>query len=424
MTSVRARWLHYVIKTCSTAPTSQTRLRYSTFNQTATMASLKYGLNIKKASQPPARTKPKKALFGDDESDTEDAKPTDNVEAIGVFDLDGPSAASSKTKPSAKSPSSAKPAKKPQITPYGDLSALKESRKKAEEAEQLDSSIYDYDAAFDALHAKDAEKKKKEREEAAQRKPKYMEGLLAAAELRKRDQLRAKEKLVQREREAEGDDFADKEKFVTDAYKQQQAEMLKLEEEEKRKEEAERKKRGPGMSGFYRTMMNEEDKRHQEAMQATEKAQVGVADAAADEEKQQRSDADLAKEMQGKGVDVILDDEGQVADKRQLLTAGLNVAPKPKQPTAAPASSSRPAQAQQQAYQGRGSSKQAMRDRQTRMIEAQLEQSAKRVADQEAEERAKLEHASKSRKTAGDISSAKERYLQRKREAAAAGKKE
>lgn len=385
------------------------------------MASLKYGLNIKKSSQPPARGKPKKPLFGDDESDNEDAKPTDNVEEIGVFDLDNPSSSSNGSKPPAKGAAASNPAKKPQITPYGDLSALKESRKKAEEAENLDSSIYDYDAAYDALHARDAERKKKEREEAAQRKPKYMEGLLASAELRKRDQLRAKEKLVQREREAEGDDFADKEKFVTDAYKKQQEEMLRLEEEEKKREEEERKKRGPGMSGFYRSMMNEEEKRHREAMEATEKAQSGgVEPSVEEEEKKQKTDAELAKEMQEKGVDVVINDEGQVADKRQLLTAGLNVAPKPKQPAAAPVSASRPAQALQQANQGRGSGKSAMRERQTRMIEAQLEQATKRQADQEAEERAKLEHASKSRKTEGDISSAKERYLQRKREAAAA----
>ncbi|GME37824.1 uncharacterized protein LTHEOB_6858 [Neofusicoccum parvum] len=392
------------------------------------MASLKYGLNIKKSSQPPARAKPKKPLFGDDESDTEDAKPTDNVEEIGVFDLDNPSSLPRAPKHSAKNSGPSKPSKKPQITPYGDLSALKESRKKAEEAQSLDSSIYDYDAAYDALHARDAERKKKEKEEAALRKPKYMEGLLEAAELRKRDQLRAKEKLVAREREAEGDAFADKEKFVTDAYKKQQEEMLRLEEEEKKKEEAERKKRGPGMSGFYRSMMNEEEKRHKEAMEATEKAQAVHAEAV-DEEKteKQKSDAELAKEMQEKGVDVIINDEGQVADRRQLLTAGLNVAPKPKQPAAAPASASRPAQTQHQAAQGRGSGRNAMRERQTRLIESQLEQAAKRAADQEAEERAKLEHVSKSRKTESDVSSAKERYLQRKRDAAAAaaaGKKE
>ena len=60
-----------------------------------------------------------------------------------------------------------------------------------------------------------------------------MENLLAAAEVRKRDQLRAKEKMLLREREAEGDDYADKEKFVTAAYRAQQEDMRRLEEEER-----------------------------------------------------------------------------------------------------------------------------------------------------------------------------------------------
>ena len=54
------------------------------------------------------------------------------------------------------------------------------------------------------------------------------------------------------------------------------------------------------------------------------------------------------------------------------------------------------------------------------MVAQQIEVAAKRKADEEAEEARKLQHASKSQKTAADISSAKERYLQRKKEAAAA----
>jgi len=98
------------------------------------------------------------------------------------------------------------------------------------------------------------------------------------------------------------------------------------------------------------------------------------------------------------------------------------VAPKPKGAATAPTAASK-AGAQQQAYQGRNANHKAMRDRQTRMMEAQLEQAAKRAADDEAEERRKQEHAAKSRKTEGEIGSAKERYLQRKREAAEAAKK-
>lgn len=38
------------------------------------------------------------------------------------------------------------------------------------------------------------------------------------AEIRKRDRLLAEEKKIAREREAEGDQFADKEVFMTEAY--------------------------------------------------------------------------------------------------------------------------------------------------------------------------------------------------------------
>ena len=42
--------------------------------------------------------------------------------------------------------------------------------------------------------------------------------------------------MIQRERELEGDEFAGKEAFVTEAYKQQMEEVRKAEEEEKQRE--------------------------------------------------------------------------------------------------------------------------------------------------------------------------------------------
>jgi hypothetical protein len=57
------------------------------------------------------------------------------------------------------------------------------------------------------------------------------------------------------------------------------------------------------------------------------------------------------------------------------------------------------------------------------MMEEQLEQATKRAFEAEEEERQKVERASKSRKTEGEIMGAKERYLARKREAEEAKKK-
>ena len=42
--------------------------------------------------------------------------------------------------------------------------------------------------------------------------------------------------MIQREREMEGDEFADKEAFVTEAYKQQMEEVRQAEAEEKARE--------------------------------------------------------------------------------------------------------------------------------------------------------------------------------------------
>lgn len=58
---------------------------------------------------------------------------------------------------------------------------------------------------------------------------------MQAADVRKLDHLRAEEKMIQKEREQEGDEFADKEKFVTEAYKEQLSAIRKAEEEEKAK---------------------------------------------------------------------------------------------------------------------------------------------------------------------------------------------
>ncbi|KAF2801320.1 uncharacterized protein BDZ99DRAFT_469754 [Mytilinidion resinicola] len=249
-----------------------------------------------------------------------------------------------------------------------------------------------------------------------------MEKVMESAEVRKRDQLRAKDKLLQREREAEGDEFADKEKFVTEAYKAQQEEVRKAEEEEKARQELEEKKRkGKGMTGFYRKIMDEDEERHRAAMEAASLSGK-MGGEKVEEAPKEKSEADIARELNQKGGKIIINEEGQVADKRQLLTAGLNVVAKPKAPTSAATATTRPG-GLQPGYKGREGVQRSVRERQSKMMEEQLEQAAKRAADEEAEERRKLEHTSKSRKTDSDISSAKERYLQRKRDAAAAAGK-
>jgi hypothetical protein len=142
-----------------------------------------------------------------------------------------------------------------------------------------------------------------------------------------------------------------------------------------------------------------------------------------------KSAAERAKEINALGGNVLVNEEGEVVDKRQLLRGGLNVGAKKKVEAQQERERLAKAQAARPEVQGKGGvyaaggGKQAMRERQTRMLEAQLEETLKRSRQEEEAEAAKVQLASKTRKTDADISSAKERYLARKRAAAEEAKK-
>ncbi|KAJ5207343.1 hypothetical protein N7472_003791 [Penicillium cf. griseofulvum] len=357
---------------------------------------------IQFGSGPKPTVKPlsKNSLFADDEDEDEEKE----KELQGAMNL-GLNQAKPK-KPTA-------PAQK-----YTNLASMHSSNMHAKAAEELDPLIYSYDEVYDSLHAKPA----KSLVETKSETPKYMQNLLQTAEIRKRDQLRAKDRHLAREREAEGEEFADKEKFVTSAYKAQQAELRKAEEEEARreKEEEERRKKsgGSGMIGFYRDVLSRGEARHEEVIKAAEETARRLKAGEIIEEmedKEDKTDAPKAQDLNSHGARVVVNDEGEVVDKRQLLSAGLNVAPKPKSQASVPkAGVSRPTAGRPGAgYQGgRG----AQRARQTDMVASQYEERARQEEEAEAARQEEIAEKSRSRKTEVDVLSAKERYLARKRE--------
>lgn len=399
------------------------------------MTSIKYGLSLssktKSGPNKPAPTQ-RKAIFGDDdEEDDRHEQPAQTtapkrVQEITTFDLEAtPVKTASPPRHTASPVKTPKPTlnlKDPLSHQAQSLSSLQSAAKVTSD---LDPSIYDYDSFHNASVAAQRARK----EEAAKTKSNgqnYMTDLMAAAEQRKKDQARAKDRLLQREREQEGDEFKDKDMFVTEAYKEHQVEVRKAEaEEEKRVEEQDRKKKTAGMSAFHRSMMDEQEKRHTEVLEAEMrlKESGAVLEGDASPTEKEKSDAEMAKELAEKGRRVELNAEGQATDKRDLLSGGLNIVAKPK--SAASKASERDAAAAarsqaQQSFKPNIDARQAQRERQTRMMEAQLEAATKRKAEEEAEEVERREHAAKSQKTSGEISSAKQRYLQRKKEAAEA----
>ncbi|KAG6365160.1 hypothetical protein INS49_006767 [Diaporthe citri] len=386
---------------------------------------LSFGLSLgQKAGPAKARAPPRKAAFGGgDDSDDEAQHTSKNEETI--TELDGFATVPTRTTDSSASSKHRKgkiPKEPPKLKSkvdssrqFGDLSSALTSKKYAEAAEALDPSVYDYDAAHDVIEAAKKQREAEVKKENAQRKSRYMSDVTKAAEQRERDRSIAELKKIQREREAEGDEFADKEKFVTEAYKRKQEEDRIAEEEEKKREEEEKKKnKFGGMTGFHKELLEREDQRRAEMEKI-------VAQAATEKD---RTETDAAREINAKGGSVIVNEDGEVVDKRQLLQGGLNLGAKKK--TEAPKDQGRSSSDSRSRDQSRGNfgsgGKQAMRERQTRMLEEQLEQSLKRAREEEEEERKKVEQETKSRKTESDISSAKERYLARKRAAEEAKK--
>ncbi|KAK1537297.1 coiled-coil domain-containing protein 55 [Colletotrichum costaricense] len=400
---------------------------------------LSFGLNLGKkpgASKPaPGKRKPFGATAfggGDDDSDNDAPNSGTKIESLdelGGLEVDSSSgrqdSGGRKSKLKSKNALPTQPpasrTKKQESAMFGDLSGSLTSKKHAEAAEELDPSVYDYDGVYESFKPQ-----KKTTKEDVERKPKYMKSLLAAADVRKRDALIAEEKKIAREREAEGEEYADKEKFVTEAYKKQQEENRRIEEEERRREEEEAKKnKTGGMSAFYKNLLNKGEERHAEVVRAAEdKAKAGPAVQEEDDTSKEKSEADVAREINQRGGAVAVNEDGQVVDKRQLLRGGLNVGAKKEaqvREEAARPRESRPERSAGTGFVGSGG-KGAMRERQTRMLEAQLEAALKRSREEEDAEREKVERVTKTRKTEGEISSAKERYLARKREAEEARK--
>eukprot|EP00039_Didymoeca_costata_P018255 m.332763 g.332763 ORF g.332763 m.332763 type:complete len:308 (+) comp17003_c0_seq1:130-1053(+) len=126
-----------------------------------------------------------------------------------------------------------------------------------------DETVFQYDEVYDQISSnrmgalggqREADKKNKPK-----RKAKYIYQLIENTKKKKLEDELREERQAQREREKEGAEFGDKEKFVTSAYKKRLIELKKAAEEEKRKEALEAandvRKRGD-LSDLYRNIMN------------------------------------------------------------------------------------------------------------------------------------------------------------------------
>ena len=116
---------------------------------------------------------------------------------------------------------------------YG-LILKREAKLQIDKALEEDPSIFEYDEVYDQMK-KDRNVGSKEATKNVERKSKFIESLKLNADQRKIAEERRLDRKIEKEREAEGDLFKDKDVFVTDAYKQKLMER-KIYEERERKE--------------------------------------------------------------------------------------------------------------------------------------------------------------------------------------------
>uniref|UniRef100_A0A0K0D7R2 DUF2040 domain-containing protein n=1 Tax=Angiostrongylus cantonensis TaxID=6313 RepID=A0A0K0D7R2_ANGCA len=95
-----------------------------------------------------------------------------------------------------------------------------------------DPTVFDYDASYDQIQAARDEKVPERKKADKERKSKYALDIIKAHKRRELEQHSREERQQQKERSEEGDQFADKEVFVTNEYRRQMEEVQKFREEE------------------------------------------------------------------------------------------------------------------------------------------------------------------------------------------------
>lgn len=181
------------------------------------------------------------------------------------------------------------------------------------------------------------------------------------------------------------------------------------------------------MSHFYRKLLEESESKHEETVAATSNKPKVIGPEGPNLtitkplEMMIKTDAELAREAKEEGKDIELNDDNQIVDKRELLSAGLNLtmANTRKLGMRSSTSKSQDAAAEAVAHRavGTAASKKDIDRRRAKEIETQMEEERERLLqDKERREREALERVVKKRNTDNDVQSARERYLARKRQ--------
>ncbi|KAJ1926115.1 hypothetical protein IWQ60_004091, partial [Tieghemiomyces parasiticus] len=131
--------------------------------------------------------------------------------------------------------------------------------------------------------------------------------------------------------------YAEKETFVTGAYRQHRETLEHQEQAEAQAERIDAEDRTRGEGGFYRNLLRQTTSGHDAAVRAglTGQRRKAVIDNAKGSDQARADGGEAALRIQieaaaKRGEQVVLNDDQQIVDKRELLAPGLNVMAKRK----------------------------------------------------------------------------------------------
>lgn len=177
------------------------------------------------------------------------------------------------------------------------------------------------------------------------------------------------------------------------------------------------------MTHFYRQLLEESAQQHDETVAATEKKPIQGPSLnltiTKPPDRPPMSDLELAQRAMEEGKDVVLNDDNEIVDKRDLLAPGLNLSganTRRLHLLKASKASAAPATVQTHRAVGTAASRREINERRAREIREQMDEERWRLASEA--ERAEREATAKAvarRNTQEEIQSARDRYLERKR---------
>jgi len=181
------------------------------------------------------------------------------------------------------------------------------------------------------------------------------------------------------------------------------------------------------MTHFYATLLKQSEEKHAAVIAAASQPTIGPSMptdpanlAIKPPTESQMSDFEKAKRARAEGKEVELNDDNQIVDKRDLLSAGLNLAGKNTRDIAAYRREKQKSTGEDDANVhtavGSAASRREIEARRRKDIEVQLAEEERRRIEEKEREEEELRHKAVKRKNDEEaVMSARERYLERKR---------